>query len=145
MNLGPKLTTNHKWLLTGSLLLGLSFFLLGCATPPSGGPGAGASQTDLLKQAGFRVYTANTPKKIAYLNTLPANQIVSNQYQGQSHYLVRTDPNSQQCFVGDNAAYQRYQQLATQAAIAQDQQKVSAQSWDPEALQIYADSQGAGP
>jgi hypothetical protein len=35
--------------------------------------------------------------------------------------------------------------LATQAAIAQDQQKVSAQRWDPEALQLYADSQGAGP
>jgi hypothetical protein len=145
MNLGPKRTANHKWLLTGSLLLGLIVFLLGCATPPSGSPGDSASRTDLLKQAGFRVYTASTPKKIAYLNTLPLNKIVSNQYQGQSHYLMRTDLNSQQCFVGDNAAYQRYQQLATQAAIAQNQQKVSAQRWDPEALQIYADSQGAGP
>jgi hypothetical protein len=128
-----------------AMTVAIGFFLAGCATPSIGGPGAGASQTDLLRQAGFRVYTANTPKKIAYLNTLPAKQLVSNQYQGQIHYLVRTNPNSQQCYVGDKAAYQRYQQLAIQAAIAQDQQKVSAGRWDPEALQIYADSQGAGP
>jgi hypothetical protein len=122
----------------------IGFFLAGCATPPSGDSGTSASQTDLLKQAGFKVYTANTPKKIAYLNTLPAKKVVMNQYQGQIHYLVRTDPDSQQCYVGDKAALQRYQQLAAQAAIAPDQQKVSAQRWDPEALQMWADSQGAG-
>jgi hypothetical protein len=127
------------------MLVAIGFFLTGCATPPSGVPGAGASQTDLLQQAGFKVYTANTPKKIAYLNTLPAKVVVSNQYQGQTHYLVRTDPNSQQCYVGNLAAYQRYQQLAAQASIAQEQRQASAQRWDPEATQMWADSQGAGP
>jgi hypothetical protein len=126
------------------LTVAMGLLLAGCATPPGGGPGAGVSQTDLLTQAGFRVYTANTPKRIAYLNTLPVGQVVLNQYQGQTHYLVRTDPNSQQCYVGDKAAYQQYQQLAAAAVIAQDQQKVSAQRWDPEATQMWAASQGGG-
>jgi hypothetical protein len=127
------------------MTLAIGFFLTGCATPPSGGSGAGASQTDLLKQAGFQVYTANTPKKIAYINTLPAKVVVSNQYQGQTHYLVRTDPNSRQCYVGNREAYQRYQQLAEQASIAQEQRQVAAQRWDPEATEMWAASQGAGP
>jgi len=126
------------------MTVAIGFYLAGCATPPSGGAGAGASQTDLLQQAGFKVYTANTPQKLAYLNTLPVKKVVSNQYQGQTHYLVRTDPDSQQCYVGDEAAYQRYQQLALQAIIAQDQQQVSAQRWDPQARELWADSQGAG-
>jgi hypothetical protein len=131
------------------LMVAMGFWLAGCATPPGGGAsagaGAGPSQTDLLRQAGFRVYTANTPTKIAYLNTLPVGQVVSNNFKGQTHYLVRTDPNSPQCYVGTPAAYQQYQQLAAAAIIAQSQQKVAAQRFDPEATEMWADSQGAGP
>lgn len=129
------------------LMVAMGFWLGGCATAPGGGAsaGAGPSQTDLLRQAGFRVYTANTPTKIAYLNTLPVGQVVLNNYKGQTHYLVRTDPNSPQCYVGTPAAYQQYQQLAAAAIIAQDNQKVAAQRWDPEATQMWAASQGAGP
>jgi hypothetical protein len=127
-----------------AMTVAVGFLLAGCATSPGGAPGASASQADLLQQAGFKVYTANTPSKLTYLNALPAGQVVANQYQGQSHYLVCTNPGTRQCYVGDEAAYQRYQQLALQAAISQDQSRVSNQRFDPEALQMWAESQGGG-
>jgi hypothetical protein len=126
------------------MTVAIGCLLAGCATAPGGGPTAAASQGDLLSQAGFRLYTANTPKRIAYLSTLPAHKVVRNQYQGRIHYLVRTAPDSLTCYVGNEAAYQRYLQLASQAAVAQEQQQVSAQRWDPEATQLWAASQGAG-
>ena len=70
--------------------------------------------------------------------------MVSNLYHGHLHYLVRPNPQASFCYIGDKAAYERYQQLAEQAVIAQEQQKAAAQRWDPEALQMWADSQGAG-
>jgi hypothetical protein len=137
-----------KAVFSGLLVLALAagVFLAGCASPQGGGAGAGpgVSQSDLLQQAGFRVYTADTPQKGAYLSALPAKKVVSTQYQGQTHYLVCTTPGSQQCYVGDQTAYQRYQQLAAQAAVAQDQAKVSEQRFDPEGLVMWAESQGGG-
>ena len=67
-----------------------------------------------------------------------------NQYQGQTCYVVCTDPGSKQCYVGDQAAYQRYQQMAIQQSISEDMHKVSEQRSDPEALQMWANSQGGG-
>lgn len=122
----------------------LGFFLSGCATGSGGSTGPGAAQADLLKRAGFKIYIANTPKKLNYLNSLPPNQVVSNLYHGHLHYLVRTNPKAPMCYIGDQAAYERYQQLAQQAAIAAEQHKASTQRWDPEALELWADSQGAG-
>ena len=71
------------------------------------------------------MHTANTPQKQAYANTLPAKKVVSNQYQGKVVYLVCTDPGSKQCYVGDEAAYQRYKQTAIQQSISEDQHKIS--------------------
>jgi hypothetical protein len=127
-----------------AMTVAIGFLLAGCATSPGGGPSASASQADLLQQAGFKVYTADTPRKLAYLSALPAKQVVANQYQGRTNYLVCTEPGSRQCYVGDEAAYQRYQQLALQAAVSQDQSRVSSQRFDPEGLQMWAESQGAG-
>ena len=128
------------------MTVALGFFLAGCATGPGGSAGAvpGSSQQGLLQQAGFKLVIANSPKMLNYIKTLPLNQVVSNLYHGHLHYLVRTNPKAPQCYIGDQAAYQRYQQLALQAALAAEQHKVSTQRWDPEALELYADSQGAG-
>ncbi|MDO9533661.1 MAG: hypothetical protein Q7O12_16250 [Deltaproteobacteria bacterium] len=121
----------------------LGIALVGCATGPSSSPTAVKSQADLLKDAGFRLHTAQGAH-VAYLQTLPAKKVVLNQYKGQTCYLVCTDPGSKQCYLGDKAAYQRYQQMAIQQNISEDQHKVSEERSDPEALQMWADSQGAG-
>jgi hypothetical protein len=131
------------WLGVAVMVAVLGIALVGCATGPSSSPSAGKSQADLLKEAGFKTHTAQGPH-LAYVKTLPAKKVVSNQYQGQTCYLVCTDPDSKQCFLGDEAAYKRYQQMAIQQSISEDMHKVSEQRSDPEALQMWVNSQGGG-
>ena len=129
------------WLGVAVMTAVIGIFLVGCATGPSTSPGQ--SQADLLKTAGFRMHTAQDAH-VAYIQTLPAKKVVLNKYQDKPLYLVCTDPDSKQCYLGDEAAYQRYQQMAIQQSISEDQHKVSEQRWDPEALQMWVDSQGGG-
>jgi hypothetical protein len=125
------------------LVVVIGLFLVGCATGPSGSS-ATPTQDQLLSQAGFRVYKADSPQKLTYIQTLPVKQVVLNQYQDKPLYLVCTDPNSKQCFLGDQAAYQRYQGLATKVCLSADQCQVMEHRWDPEALQMWVNSQGGG-
>jgi hypothetical protein len=131
------------WLGMAVMMVVLGIALVGCATGPSSSPAPVKSQADLLKDAGFRTHTAQGPH-VAYVKTLPAKKVVSNQYKGQTCYLVCTDPASKQCFLGDEAAYKRYQQMAIQQSISEDMHKVSEQRSDPEALQMWVNSQGGG-
>ncbi len=119
----------------------IGIFLVGCATGPSTSPGQ--SQADLLKAAGFKTHTAQD-EHVAYIQTLPAKKVVLNKYQDKPLYLVCTDPDSKQCFLGDEAAYKRYQQMAIQQSISEDQHKVSEERFDPQAQQMWVDSQGGG-
>jgi hypothetical protein len=130
------------WLGLALMTIVIGIWLAGCATAPSGSPAQ--SQEDLLNAAGFTLRVANTPQTSAYLKTLPPQQIVQHQYKGTTMYLVRTDQNAKACYVGDAAAYQRYQNLAAQAEMAASQRNVAEQRWDPEATQLWAASQGAG-
>jgi len=128
-----------------ALVLGIA--LLGCAASPSSpGPGSQApkSQNDLLTAAGFTSYVAKTPQSLAYLKTLPPQEIIKHRYEGTNRFLVCTDQNSKICYVGDEAAFQRYQNLAAQEELAARKRTVSEERWDPEALTLWADSQGAG-
>ncbi len=97
----------------------------------------------MLKAAGFRTHTGQDAH-VAYIQTLPAKKVVLNKYQGKPLYLVCTDPDSKQCFLGDEAAYQRYQQMAIQQSISEDQRKVMEERFDPQAQQMWVDSQGGG-
>jgi hypothetical protein len=134
---------NGKALIYALLVAVLGIFLVGCATGQSG-VSSSASQSDLLKQAGFKTYTAKSDKDLTYIQTLPVKKVVLNQYQDKQLYLVCTDPGGKTCFLGDKEAYQRYQEMATKVCLAEGQCKVSEHRWDPEALIMWASSQGAG-
>jgi len=130
------------WLGLAVMAALIGIFLVGCATAPSGSPAK--SQDDLLTAAGFTPHVANTPQSLAYLKTLPPQEIVQHRDKGATRFLVCTDQNSKACYVGDEAAYQRYQNLANQADIAASKRTVKEERWDPEARVLWADSQGAG-
>ncbi len=132
------------WLGVAVMMLVLGIALAGCATGPSSNPAASNSQADLLRAAGFRTQAADNPQRLAYIKTLPAKKVVLNQYQDKPLYLVCTDPDAKQCFLGDQAAYERYQRLAIQQSIAEDQRTVQEHRYDPEALQMWVNSQGGG-
>ncbi|MFA4902707.1 MAG: hypothetical protein WC600_08165 [Desulfobaccales bacterium] len=129
-------------LLYAMLAVVIGLFIVGCVTAPSSSPAT--SQADLLAQAGFTLRTADTPKRLAYINSLPAQKVVQQNYKGKTHYVVCPDPSTKQCYVGDEGAYQRYQQLSLQQNISAERHAVSEQHWDPEYWTLYADSQGAG-
>ena len=131
------------WLGVAAITVVIGIALLGCATGPSSSSSAGNSQADLLKQAGFKTHTGQGAE-LAYIKTLPAKKVVLNQYQEKPLYLVCTDPDAKQCFLGDQAAYQRYQQMAIQQSISEDQRTIQEHRWDPEALQMWVNSQGGG-
>jgi hypothetical protein len=116
--------------------------LAGCATAPA--VSSAPSQADLLAQAGFKMHSPNSPQKLAYVQTLPAKKVVLNQYNQKPLYLVCTNPDAKQCYLGDQAAYERYQQLAVQNSVTEDQHQIQERRWDPEAWQMWVDSQGGG-
>jgi hypothetical protein len=122
------------------MIIVIGMVMAGCATGPSASPTK--SQPDLLNEAGFRMYTPSSSQHLAYIQTLPAKKVVSNNYQGKVHYLVCTNPDAKQCFLGDEAAYQRYQQLAVQQSIAEEHHKVSEERSDPEFWGLWISSQG---
>jgi hypothetical protein len=132
------------WLGVAVMIAVIGLALAGCATGPYSSPTASKSQADLLREAGFKLHTPDTAQKQAYMETLPTQKMVCNRYQGQTCYLICTDPGSKQCYVGDQAAYQRYQQMAIQQNMSEDMHKVWEDRSDPEALQMWMNSQGGG-
>jgi len=131
------------WLGVAVMVMVLGIALAGCATAPSSSAAPGTSQSDLLKAAGFKIHS-DQDTHVAYIKTLPAKKVVVNKSQAKPLYLVCTDPDSKSCFLGDEAAYKRYKDLAIQQSISEDMHKISEERWDPEALQMWMDSQGGG-
>jgi hypothetical protein len=81
-----------------------------------------AQQTEsILSAAGFQMKPADTPDRIAHLSTMTPRKIVPHTKDGKLFY-VYADPKGCNClFVGDEQAYQRYQQLALKQQLAQEQ------------------------
>ena len=81
-----------------------------------------ARQTEsILAAAGFQMRPADTPDRVAHLQLLRPFKLVPHDKDGKLLY-VYADPKACRCiWVGDEAAYQRYQQLALKQQIAQEQ------------------------
>jgi hypothetical protein len=79
----------------------------------------------MLVAAGFLEKPASTPQRQAHLASLPPFSVLSQQLQVggvDTIGYVYADPQFCHClFVGDPAAYQRFQQMALQQRIAQEQ------------------------
>jgi hypothetical protein len=71
--------------------------------------------TDMkLEDAGFTMREANTPQKMARLQSIPPNKFVPHRKNGQLYY-VYADPNYCKCaFVGNAAAMQAYRDMRRQ-------------------------------
>ena len=86
----------------------------GCATTSST-----TQTTDMLTAAGFKLMTADTPKKQEVLNTLPKGQISLVTYKGKTFYVQPSGaPN--QAYVGTPKEYQSYQQLRLAKQMSND-------------------------
>jgi hypothetical protein len=86
----------------------------GCATTSST-----TQTTDMLTAAGFKLMTADTPKKQEVLNTLPKDQLSVVTWKGKTFY-VQPAAASNQAYVGTPKGYQAYQQLRLAKQISND-------------------------
>ena len=78
---------------------------------------------NILAAAGFQMKPADTPSRVAHLQTLTPLKLVPHTRASDGKLLyVFADPKGCQClYVGDETAYQRYRQLALQQKVAQEQ------------------------
>ena len=96
----------------GALML--SAALAGCQSAP---------QTEsLLTAAGFVQHQADTPQKVAKLQALPQDTIVYAPRKNGNAYIFADSAGCGCAYVGNEAAYQQYQQLRAANNIAQMQE-----------------------
>ena len=118
------------------MLSALALGLAGCATVQGGD----ARNTErALVSAGFQVKPADTPEKLAHLQTLTARKIVRGQHNGQPYY-VYADPKGCTClYAGTEQQYQKYRELVREATAEAEAKLVTDDSsdfrlWGPGAL-----------
>lgn len=97
-------------------------FLTGCAAIEKAERG---STEQMLAAAGFNVVPANTPDRQASLAQLKP-YVISRQFRGGQPLYVYPDAEGNFAYIGDQAAYNRYQNLMVQQQIS-DQNLMAAQ------------------
>src|SRR5215831_13113931 len=90
-----------------------TLFVAGCAEMGS------ANTTSLLSAAGFHALTPQTPKQQELYAALPPYKVEHATVKGRSFYVYK-DEKAGVAYVGNEAEYQRYQQLCVQQQTAQD-------------------------
>jgi len=84
------------------------------------------SQEQLLSAAGFQMKLADSPEKLAHLQTLTPQKLVPHTRDGKLYYVYADAEFCKCLYVGDPPAYQKYQQLAVQQKLAQEQMNAAA-------------------
>jgi hypothetical protein len=104
--------------------------LAGCAVVKEVQKSEASDTEQLFAAAGFRVRLADTPKKMAHLQTLTQRKLISHQRGGKVYYVYADALNCKCLYVGDEAAYQRYQQLQVERQIAAQQRMTAEMNYD---------------
>jgi hypothetical protein len=103
----------------GSLLLGLA----GCASIDA------ANKEPLLSAAGFVARTPATPKQKELYTSAPPYKVERVHVNGKVFYAYKDEAKGV-AYVGGEAEYQRYQQLAIQQRIARDNYEAAEMNRD---------------
>jgi hypothetical protein len=90
------------------------FMLAGCATMES------ASRESLLQKAGFQSRTPTTAKQKAAYAKLPAYELHRGTLKGRTIYAYK-DEKAGVVYLGSQAEYAQYQQLARKARLKEEQ------------------------
>ena len=113
-----------NWLISIAAIMCLGFALAGCAFLEEQ---QALSTEQMLSAAGFIMKVADTPKKLAHLQTLTQRKVVAHQRNGKNYYVYANA--YQKCmYVGDEKAYQKYQNLKFQKQIADENRDAAAEN-----------------
>ena len=74
--------TSRAGVVLASLSLAFALGMTACATS-----GRVSTTEDLLSQAGFKRVAADTPQKLAHMQTLPDHRLVARTYKGNKYYV----------------------------------------------------------
>jgi len=114
----------NKVILTGFFML-IVAFLMGCAGTGKISP---FQMDEMLIRAGFQMHTADTPKKLDFLKSLPQNELVHKTYIEKVSYFY-VDGSSCQCmYVGDEQAYQLFKQSVKEEQMDEKIETTSRQA-----------------
>ncbi len=107
----------------GLLSLVAALALAGCAS-------MGSSETkSMLSAAGFRSHVPATPKQKELYGAMPAYTVERVAFKGKTFYAYK-DEKDGIAYLGDEANYQRYEALAVQRKIAQEQYQAAQMQRD---------------
>ena len=100
--------------------IALLIIATGCATTET-------AKTDLLTSAGFKLVTADTPKKQELLKSLPVDQVSLVKWKGKTFY-VQPDVANNRAYVGTALEFHTYEKLRLERQLRND--RLMAQEMD---------------
>ena len=89
--------------------------------------GCDADTEQELSAAGFETKVADTPEKVAHLQTLPQCKLVRCVKDGKNYYVF-ADAKRNCMWVGDEAAYQKFRYLQLQQDIADENMQAAMEN-----------------
>jgi hypothetical protein len=121
-----------SYLVLASLLAAVCglFTLAGCASMES------ASQESLLQKAGFQSRTPTTEKQKAAYQALPAYHLHQLTLKGRTMYAYK-DEKAGVVYLGSQAEYAQYRQLATKARLKEEQFTAAQIALDEKDVHTY--------
>jgi hypothetical protein len=84
----------------------------------------------MLSASGFTMKLADTPDKTAHLQTLTQLKLVPHDDGGQVRFIYADAKYCRCLYAGDQGDYQKYQQLALQKSIADEQRQAAMMNED---------------
>lgn len=115
---------NGRGLLKSTLLImGLIVTLAACASIQKH---EAIDRERLLAAAGFRMRLADTPEKLEHLQKIKQRSLVQYEHNGTVYYIYADAKDCKCMYAGNEKAYQRYQKLAIQQKIA-DEERMAAE------------------
>jgi hypothetical protein len=82
----------------------------------------------LLAASGFKMRLADTPEKLAHIKELAQRQILTHRSKGELLYVYVDAEHCQCVYAGSKEAYRRYESLARQKKLADENQLDASRS-----------------
>lgn len=104
------------WLKPVAVITVLGIALTGCASMEK----SKATDTEqLLAAAGFKMKLADSPEKLAHLNTLTQRKVVTHERNGKNYYVYADADYCKCLYAGNQENYQRFEKLLVKQNIAE--------------------------
>ena len=104
------------WLKSIAVITALGIALAGCAAIQK----SDSTNTEqMLAAAGFKMKLADTPAKLAHLNTLTQRKLISHERDGKVYFVYADADNCKCLYAGNQENYQSYEKLSMKQNIAE--------------------------